>query len=168
MQKNVLEYLEASARRCPEKTAFTDGARSFTYAQLLSCAKGLGTHLARTAPCLRRPGRCHRRVSRAVPIGQVLHTRLAQQSGRRAKNGRMGGHSLFRRGLSQQIGFQQDAFLRMKKVLYPAQQVHAFLYGPIDLFFLIALTGYQRHVCHADIPLTIATFGLHCNRGRAL
>lgn len=33
MQKNVLEYLEASARRCPDKTAFTDGARSFTYAQ---------------------------------------------------------------------------------------------------------------------------------------
>ena len=27
MQKNVLEYLEASARRCPDKTAFTDGAQ---------------------------------------------------------------------------------------------------------------------------------------------
>ena len=71
MQKNVLEYLEASARRCPDKTAFTDGARSFTYAQLLSCAKGLGTHLARTAPCLRRPV--------AVLIGRTAESIAAMQ-----------------------------------------------------------------------------------------
>ena len=71
MQKNVLEYLEASARRCPDKIAFTDGARSFTYAQLLSCAKGLGTHLARTAPCLRRPV--------AVLIGRTAESIAAMQ-----------------------------------------------------------------------------------------
>ena len=71
MQKNVLEYLEASARRCPDKTAFTDGARSFTYAQLLSCAKGLGTHLARTAPCLRSPV--------AVLIGRTAESIAAMQ-----------------------------------------------------------------------------------------
>ena len=104
MQKNVLEYLEASARRCPDKTAFTDGARSFTYAQLLSCAKGLGTHLARTAPCLRRPvavliGRTAESIAAmqgvlyagpaadaiAMVVAVVLTVRFFQQMNRQAK-----------------------------------------------------------------------------------
>ena len=71
MQKNVLEYLEHSARRSPDKLAFADGARSFTYAQLLTAARGLGTHLARTSPCLRRPV--------AVLIGRTAESIAAMQ-----------------------------------------------------------------------------------------
>ena len=46
LQKNVLEYLEASASRVPDKVAFSDEAEAFTFAQLQSAAKSMGTALA--------------------------------------------------------------------------------------------------------------------------
>lgn len=46
LQKNVLEYLEASASRVPDKVAFSDEAEAFTFAQLQSAARSLGTALA--------------------------------------------------------------------------------------------------------------------------
>ena len=46
LQKNVLEYLENTARRFPDKLAFSDEGRSFSFAQLLAAAKGLGSALA--------------------------------------------------------------------------------------------------------------------------
>ena len=45
MQINVLEYLEKTAARMPEKTALTDDAESFSYAETLCMAKRIGTSL---------------------------------------------------------------------------------------------------------------------------
>ena len=50
LQKNVLEYLEGSAARFPEKLAFTDEGESFTFGRMLACAQGLGTALANLSP----------------------------------------------------------------------------------------------------------------------
>ena len=41
IQRNVLEYLEATAERLPDKTAFADDKESLTFAQLL---KGMREH----------------------------------------------------------------------------------------------------------------------------
>ncbi len=46
LQKNVLEYLEASAERFPEKTAFTDEHTALTFSALLCRARSLGTAIA--------------------------------------------------------------------------------------------------------------------------
>lgn len=46
MQTNVLDYLEESAVRFPDKTAFSDEEESFTFSRLRRCARGLGTALA--------------------------------------------------------------------------------------------------------------------------
>ena len=46
MQRNVLEYLEATAPRLPDKVAFSDGAASLTFGQLFRAARGIGTLLA--------------------------------------------------------------------------------------------------------------------------
>ena len=35
MTRNVIQYLEQSAERCPDKTAFADLERSYTYRELL-------------------------------------------------------------------------------------------------------------------------------------
>lgn len=48
--KNVLEYLETSARREPHKIAFADETQSVTYAELLRRAKGMATAIARLVP----------------------------------------------------------------------------------------------------------------------
>ena len=48
MRKNVLEYLESSARMHADKPAFCDENRVFTFGELLKAAQGLGTHLAKT------------------------------------------------------------------------------------------------------------------------
>lgn len=50
MQKNVLEYLEASAARFPEKVAFSDETEAVSYGRLLQEAKALGTFLSRRLP----------------------------------------------------------------------------------------------------------------------
>ena len=47
MQRNVLEYLEATAPRLPDKVAFSNGADALTFAQLHRAARGIGTRLAR-------------------------------------------------------------------------------------------------------------------------
>lgn len=44
--KNVLEYLERSARLYPDKTAFEDLNQKITYAQLRKRAKAIGSALA--------------------------------------------------------------------------------------------------------------------------
>lgn len=46
LQKNALEYLQETAKRVPEKTAFSDETQAFSFARLLSCAYGLGSALA--------------------------------------------------------------------------------------------------------------------------
>jgi len=48
MQINVLEYLEDTVVRYPDKTAFTDGSRSLTFRQLSNSAKAIGTFLAQS------------------------------------------------------------------------------------------------------------------------
>ena len=51
--RNVLEYLERSAARTPEKTAFADETHALTFSQLLAGSRALGTLVARRA----EPGR---------------------------------------------------------------------------------------------------------------
>lgn len=50
MIQNILDYLEATAASCPEKTAFEDLENSYTYAQVLENAKRIGTALAAALP----------------------------------------------------------------------------------------------------------------------
>ena len=45
MQTNILEYLEATARRLPDKVAFSDGTDSVTFSDLLRTARGIGSAL---------------------------------------------------------------------------------------------------------------------------
>ncbi len=45
MQKNILEYLEATAPRLPEKTAYSNGNESVTFFSLHAGAKSIGTSL---------------------------------------------------------------------------------------------------------------------------
>ncbi len=46
MQKNILEYLEATVEQYPEKTAFSNGKDSMTFSQVYNEARGIGTFLA--------------------------------------------------------------------------------------------------------------------------
>lgn len=46
MQRNVLEYLEATAPRLPDKAAFSNGTDSLTFGQVSRAARGIGTFLA--------------------------------------------------------------------------------------------------------------------------
>ena len=48
--RNVLEYLENSAKRFPDKIAFADEAAEMTYSQVLSAARRMGTSIARRVP----------------------------------------------------------------------------------------------------------------------
>jgi len=52
---NLLEYLESSAVRFPDKPAFCDEERTFTFRQLLDFARGVGTAIARRLPAVNRP-----------------------------------------------------------------------------------------------------------------
>lgn len=52
---NVLSYLEDTARRFPDKTALADDKTALTFAQWLSMARALGTHVARQTSAVRRP-----------------------------------------------------------------------------------------------------------------
>lgn len=47
MQTNILEYLEATAARLPEKVAFSDGTDSICFAELLRSARRIGSALLR-------------------------------------------------------------------------------------------------------------------------
>lgn len=55
VQRNVLEYLERSADRCGEKTAFSDETESVTFARMRAQARRLGTLLARTVEGVNGP-----------------------------------------------------------------------------------------------------------------
>ena len=48
--KNVLEYLENSAKKFPDKVAFADETKQMTYAQVLCKARSAGTSIARRVP----------------------------------------------------------------------------------------------------------------------
>ena len=52
--KSVLEYLERSAERFPEKTAFADEYSSISFQELMEHAKGIGSGLA-VRGCQRKP-----------------------------------------------------------------------------------------------------------------
>lgn len=45
MQRNVLEYLEEAAARCPEKAAFTDEEEALSYRELVTAAKTIASFL---------------------------------------------------------------------------------------------------------------------------
>lgn len=45
MQTNILEYLERTVRRCPEKTAFADEKQGLTFRQLHDQARAIGSYL---------------------------------------------------------------------------------------------------------------------------
>ena len=53
--RNVVEYLEATARRLPDKVAFADEHSAVTFRELEDKARRLGTWLARRAPENRTP-----------------------------------------------------------------------------------------------------------------
>ena len=71
MRKNVLEYLESSARMHADKPAFCDENRVCTFGELLKAAQGLGTHLAKTVDTLHKPV--------AVLIGRTAESVAAMQ-----------------------------------------------------------------------------------------
>ena len=45
MQTNILEYLEATAPRLPDKVAYSDGSFDMTFSALLSSSRSVGTAL---------------------------------------------------------------------------------------------------------------------------
>ena len=53
--KNVLEYLEASADRYPEKIAFSDSKSAVRYGRLRDLASRIGTYIARRTSLMRAP-----------------------------------------------------------------------------------------------------------------
>lgn len=55
MQKNVLEYLEASAKKYPDKVAFCDETGEITFSQLLISSKKIGTAIAGRVNGTNRP-----------------------------------------------------------------------------------------------------------------
>ena len=55
--RNVAEYLERSAARVPDKTAFSDAAGAVSYRQMLHDAQALGTVLAGLPGAFLQPGR---------------------------------------------------------------------------------------------------------------
>ena len=55
IQRNVLEYLEATAERLSDKTAFADEKESLTFAQLLNMARSLGTYIMKKTDRRRAP-----------------------------------------------------------------------------------------------------------------
>ena len=55
MTQSVLDYLERSADRHPDKTAFDDGEKQFTYSELRSGARRAGSGLAGIMNCVREP-----------------------------------------------------------------------------------------------------------------
>ena len=56
MQKNVLEYLQASAARFPDKPAFTDEHEVITFAELERRGRSLGTYIAAHTQDVRENG----------------------------------------------------------------------------------------------------------------
>ena len=69
--RNVAEYLERSAARVPDKTAFSDAAGAVSYRQMLHDAQALGTVLAGLPGCRNTPV--------AVMIGRTAASVTAMQ-----------------------------------------------------------------------------------------
>ena len=46
MQKNILEYLEKTAKKCPDKTAFSTGKESMTFGEVQVQSRAIGSKLA--------------------------------------------------------------------------------------------------------------------------
>ena len=46
MQTNILEYLERTVRRLPEKIAYTDGTYGLTFREVYGAARSVGSFLA--------------------------------------------------------------------------------------------------------------------------
>ena len=55
LQKNVLEYLENSAKKNPEKIAFTDESGEITFSELLKKAKAIGTKISKYTEATKKP-----------------------------------------------------------------------------------------------------------------
>lgn len=53
MQTNILEYLEHTVRRCPNKPAFADETQSLSFRQLYDQARAIGSFLYREGLCKR-------------------------------------------------------------------------------------------------------------------
>lgn len=66
--KNILQYLEDTARRFPEKVSFTDGedGESLTFGALLGRARRIGTALCAAGECGGRVGVCMERSPGAI------------------------------------------------------------------------------------------------------
>ena len=47
MFKNILEYLENTENKYPQKISFVDNKREVTYSQLVNNSKKIGTYLAK-------------------------------------------------------------------------------------------------------------------------
>ena len=45
-QKNILEYLEATVARYPDKTAFSNGKEDLSFAELYAKARAIGSYLS--------------------------------------------------------------------------------------------------------------------------
>ena len=54
-RKNVYEYLQESAMKYPDKTAFSDEKKAYTFSELARAARAAGTYLARRYGCVSRP-----------------------------------------------------------------------------------------------------------------
>jgi len=55
MQKNLLEYLEYTAARVPQKLALTDQKTSLTFSELLENSRRLGSEIVRSVQAVNRP-----------------------------------------------------------------------------------------------------------------
>ena len=55
LQKNVLEYLENSAKRFPDKIAYTDETGGITFSELLLEAKRIGTKISKEIETTGKP-----------------------------------------------------------------------------------------------------------------
>ena len=47
MQKNILQYLEQTAARLPDKLAFSTGKEGMTFSEVLAGARAIGSYLAK-------------------------------------------------------------------------------------------------------------------------
>lgn len=55
LQKNVLEYLENSAEKYPQKIAYTDESGTITFSELMTEAKKIATLISKHTDCTNRP-----------------------------------------------------------------------------------------------------------------
>ena len=66
--RNILEYLERSAKRCPQKTAVTEREKSMTYAQWQESSKRIGTALCGLRDHEGKPIPMYREKGKPIPV----------------------------------------------------------------------------------------------------